>query len=229
MVQLETRSPQVLRQALPAALCTRWLQQVEAAQPAAPDGQRPSCLADKVLDIDEVLRAVAACPLRAALEQALGPAPLCNIDQSWLRHGRPAHHWHQDGALQFDFLARAGHPTPPDALLTLRTCWIALTACGEHAPGMEWVDEPTPRLLWPHELTPDAVDARHAAGQRRRPVMQPGDAMLFDGTLLHRTHLTPQMTGSRTSLELRFFRADAWPARLAHHRRMALPRTATAA
>ena len=62
-----------------------------------------------------------------------------------------------------------------------------------------------------------AVQARFAA-HLHRPRMQPGDALLFDGHLLHRTALDAHMHDARTSLELRFFSAAAVPARVAGDR-----------
>lgn len=204
--------PLICRGALPAALCQGWL---AALGEAADDGRSLPLPALPALDAREVLRAITASELRPSIEARLGPSPLCNLSQSWLRHGRPAHHWHQDGALRFDFMALAGQPAPADALLDMLTCWIALTPCGEHAPGLEWVATPTPRLLLPAELTEAAVHAAHGPAAFVQPRLQPGDALLFDGTLLHRTHLRPQMTLPRSSLELRFFRAGALPARVA--------------
>ena len=46
------------------------------------------------------------------------------------------------------------------------------------------------------------------------PVDESGDALLFRGDVLHRTHVTPRMTRDRTSIELRFFAADRIPERL---------------
>lgn len=208
----------LLRGALPPALCGSW----RAALDTGPQVSRPlASLAAP--DTTAVLQAVGRSPLRALVEQALGPAPPCNLDQSWVRHGRPPHGWHQDGALRFDFIAQADRPLHDADLLAMRTCWIALTPCGSDAPGLEWVDAAQPRLLRPAELQPEAVAARHDAALFRRPVMQPGDAIVFDGRLLHRTHVDAAMTRPRTSLELRFFatplprrvagdRFGAWPA-----------------
>lgn len=200
------------RVALPAAAAQRWR---EALLPALADGiSRP--LVGLPLDPAAVLAIVAAAPVRTALEAALGPSPWCNLSQSWLRHGRPPHSWHQDGALRHDFMAHWGRRGPADALLEMRTLWIALTpGCGRDAPGLQWVDATIDELLLPTELTPDAVAARFGPARLRHAELEPGDALLFDGHLLHRTHLTPAMSAARLSLELRFFRAAALPARVA--------------
>ena len=69
---------------------------------------------------------------------------------------------------------------------------------------------------------------RRAAPWACRPslphaVLQPGDALLFDGLCVHRTHLTVAMTQPRLSLELRSFKADALPARVAGDAGQGLP------
>jgi ectoine hydroxylase-related dioxygenase (phytanoyl-CoA dioxygenase family) len=128
---------------------------------------------------------------------------------------------HQDGALRFDFIANGERPPRGEDLLAMCTCWIALTPCGADAPGLEWIETPQPRLLRPAELQPKSVAARHKASLLRRPILAPGDALLFDGRLLHRTHLLASMAGMRTSIELRFFGAPL-PARVASDRHIAL-------
>ncbi len=210
-------TPTHLRGALPAALCVHWLEQLAPA-----DGvSRP--LSSSALNARDVLQHVSDGPLGALLEDALGPAPWCDIDQSWLRHGRPPHSWHQDGALRHDFMADHGRPVPIDAALEMRTVWIALTACGVDAPGLEWLAVDVPTLLTPTELRDEALAARHADAARVAPRMSAGDALLFDGLLLHRTHLLPATHAARTSLELRFFRADDLPARVAGDAGLRLP------
>jgi ectoine hydroxylase-related dioxygenase (phytanoyl-CoA dioxygenase family) len=105
----------------------------------------------------------------------------------------------------------------------MRTLWIALTPCGEDAPSLQWVAADMPLLLSPHELSPAAVMARFGATALQHAVLRAGDALLFDGLRLHRTHLTPAMTQPRRSLELRFFRAEALPARVASDAGLRLP------
>ena len=202
----------VERVALPAEAAQRWR---ALLTPTVVDGlSRP--LVDLPLDAGAVLCTVAASPVAARLEAALGPAPWCNLSQSWLRHGRPPHGWHQDGALRHDFMAHWGRPGPADALLEMRTLWIALTpGCGRDAPGLQWVDADLRELLLPTELSAESVAARFGEATFHHAELEPGDALLFDGHLLHRTHLTPAMSGARLSLELRFFRTAALPVRVA--------------
>jgi hypothetical protein len=69
-------------------------------------------------------------------------------------------------------------------------------------------------LLSPVELIGSRVSARFKPEEFWRPVLEPGDALLFRGDVLHRTHVTPAMTQDRTSVELRFFPAGNLPARL---------------
>ena len=206
----------LLRQLLPQALCGHWRRQTEALSVSLPMTRLP-------LDVDEVLQAVAHSAAAAPLIAALGPSPWCNLAQSWLRHGCPPHSWHQDGALRHDFLAHAGQPAPADAALQMRTLWIALTPCGEDAPSLQWVDAHAAGLLSPEELQHDAVVQGYGAAALHHAVLQAGDALLFGGLRVHRTHLTPAMTMPRLSLELRFFRADALPARVAGDAGQRLP------
>lgn len=201
---------------LPAALCADWRRRTDGSASSLPLTQLP-------LAADEVLRAVAASAAAPLLTAALGPSPWCNLAQSWLRHGRPPHSWHQDGALRHDFLAHAGQPAPAAAALAVWTLWIALTPCGTHAPSLQWVDAQAAGLLSPEELQHEAVLQRYGAAALHHAVLQPGDALLFGGLCVHRTHLTAEMAQPRVSLELRFFRADALPERVAGDAGQRLP------
>jgi hypothetical protein len=159
-----------------------------------------------------------------AVAARLGAAALCNVDQCFLRRqhaparrppGSRPHSWHQDGALGHDFgLA----PQADGGLLPMLTCWIALVRCGAgHAPALQWTRRVPAGLLGPPQLTDEAVQAAYGAhGIDGTPLLEPGDALLFDGALLHRTHATPSMLHDRASFELRFF--PGVPPRLAGQR-----------
>ena len=162
--------------------------------------------------------------LRRWCEPLLGPALVLNASECWVRRqpapgrrlpGQAPHSWHQDGALRFDF---PGHPVGTALPLRMVTCWIALTPCGDQAPGLEWMATALPRLLRPAELTDAAVRTAWPARAFERPGLGPGDALVFGGGTLHRTHVVPGMTLDRTSVELRLFSAGDMPGRLAGDR-----------
>ncbi|MDB5092035.1 MAG: hypothetical protein JWO85_136 [Candidatus Eremiobacteraeota bacterium] len=97
----------------------------------------------------------------------------------------------------------------------LLNIWVALDACGVDAPGLELVTESWSELRDPSppEQPQFAVDHARldaasvleafAAERFWRPVLQPGDAMLFSGATIHRTHVHAAMTADRMSVELR--------------------------
>lgn len=166
---------------LPAATAARWLARLDTHTGG-------SLRLFDVLDLDDVRQTLAALP----------PAQLV-ASQCWVRRATPPHSWHQDGALNHDFMAAtAGAPLP------MTTCWITLTRCGEDAPSLAWLNRPLDGLLHPTELTDTVLRARWPAEAFEQAVLEPGDALCFDGLLLHRTHLTATMTRPRTSIELRF-------------------------
>jgi ectoine hydroxylase-related dioxygenase (phytanoyl-CoA dioxygenase family) len=178
-------------------------------------------------DLQTILNTILTNPSGEWLKRQLGHAVICNLDHSWIRrqyapHRYPRFHaphaWHQDGALGFDFLAYPDGNYPPDALISMVTCWIALDDCGNDAPGLELITQEQPELLSPSGLTDARIRDRFLPEHFWRPVLQPGDALLFTGEILHRTHVVPAMMHDRTSIELRFFPADDFPARLKNSR-----------
>lgn len=217
--------PRLLRKACPALSCERWRSVIEAGvercRSSADEADfslhssslRLRALSGEGLGPVAVARHLWRGPLQGVIDAAFGRRVALLADQCWARcqyapgrapPGHAAHGWHQDGALHFDF----GTPQRPQVPLQMPTCWIALSACGGDAPGLELLRTPLPGLLPPAELTPSRVDERHARDDFWRPLMQPGDLLLFSGDTLHRTHVAPAMTRHRTSLELRFVAAD---------------------
>jgi ectoine hydroxylase-related dioxygenase (phytanoyl-CoA dioxygenase family) len=182
---------------LPMALVHRWRARL--------DGQAGGSLKlAQALDLDEVLLAL------RALRSELPGRPRVLTGQCWARRAQPPHHWHQDGALHHDFIAR-----PTGVPLPMWTLWIPLTPCGIDAPGLAWVQPSLDHLLAPDELSHDRVVARFGTPCIEHPALAAGEGLLFDGGLLHRSHVNPAMTRPRTSIELRFFIGDAVPEALA--------------
>jgi hypothetical protein len=111
-------------------------------------------------------------------------------------------------------MTHRGKPFPADSILRMVTCWVPLTACGLDAPGLELVTRHLEKLLAPEELMHERVTTLFASAEFSRPVMEAGDALIFPGNILHRTHVGGHMMKDRTSVELRFFSADKIPTRL---------------
>ena len=174
-------------------------------------------------NLNALVLAILAGPAGGWIRNELNTRIACDVDQSWVRRQyapqnyppwHAPHGWHQDGALGFDFSSHGDREFPPGAVLSMVTCWIALTPCGADAPGLEFITRRLKGLCAPAELTEASVGARFAAQEFCRPMLAAGDALSFRGDLLHRTHVIPAMTRNRTSLELRFFPAESLPPRL---------------
>ena len=97
----------------------------------------------------------------------------------------------------------------------LLNVWIPLAECGVDAPGLEVVVTDKRDLLAmagppDHEVPVERVriDERlvvetFGPGALWRPSLRPGDALVFAGTTVHRSHVTPAMTKPRLSVEMR--------------------------
>ena len=211
---------------IPADVCERWRRAAEAHLASVRCREVPAI--DLGLAIALLTRAGGFGRYRAVI----GERPVCNLDECWVRRQFPAraavlragsHSWHQDGALRHDFTRPAAlRQSDGQGLLDMLTCWIALTPCGIDAPGLELVRTECLGLSMPAELTEDAVARRFDETAFWRPAMAAGDALLFRGDVLHRTHVTPAMRRDRFSVELRFFDGDRWPARLTGDRCVAV-------
>jgi len=141
--------------------------------------------------------------LGATMEAALGAPIRPLLESAWLRRQfaprhAPRYHaphaWHQDGGLGFDYL---NDPNLEDGLLPMVTCWCPLVPCGEDAPGVAYLPHRPGALL-----APEALSTLSELGTT--PTLAAGDVLMMMGDLIHRTHVTPEMTRDRISVELRF-------------------------
>jgi hypothetical protein len=137
----------------------------------------------------------------------LGETALMSVEKTTLRKAVPSvpGAWHQDGSFMGD--ARAVN------------MWLALSRCGDEAPGIDVV----PRRLdhFVETRTDEAIVDAHvsqrmveqAAGgvPMVRPIFEPGDALFFDGMLLHQTGSDPSMPRVRFGIESWFFGASSFP------------------
>jgi hypothetical protein len=140
----------------------------------------------------------------------LGERPALSVKKWNLRRVPviPDADWHQDGA----FLGQG-----------IRTVnvWITLSHCGKDAPGLDIV----PRRL-DHIVETGTHGARfdwsvgHALAEAEaaahdtpilRLALEPGDALLFDQLLLHRTGASADMARPRYTVESWFFAPSCYP------------------
>ena len=155
----------------------------------------------------EVLDLLERKGLREVLGDYLGEGPGLSVKKCTLRRVPidTGTDWHQDGA----FLG-------PD----IRTVnvWLALTDCGEDAPGLDLVPQRldlletgTEGAQFDWSVGPGVVERVAADSGVVRPVFQAGDALLFDDRHLHRTGVSPDMTTERYAIETWFFAPSHYP------------------
>jgi ectoine hydroxylase-related dioxygenase (phytanoyl-CoA dioxygenase family) len=133
-----------------------------------------------------------------------------SIGKSTLRRmepGGPPHDWHQDGA----FLGK-----------DVRTVnvWLSLSDCGKDAPGLDVVGERLPGVVQTGSHGAAfhwsvgaglVTDLEQAGTPVVSPVFRPGDALLFDQLMLHRTAVRPEMNKPRYAIESWFFTPSTFP------------------
>jgi hypothetical protein len=170
---------------------------------------RESCrvlLVDSPPVMFEVLEALERVGVRRLLTAYLGARPVMTVSRSVLRRlpRQPRTlGWHQDASI-------FGRPSPS------LNCWIAFSDCGDDAPGIEVVPRrvddviatPANRALsrGAVALTPLSAPLRGVA-----PTFAPGDALVFDDLLVHRTTMNARMTQTRYSMENWCFSAQGLP------------------
>jgi hypothetical protein len=141
----------------------------------------------------------------------LGERPVVSLDKCTLRRVCPGQGitWHQDGAfLGTDFPAV--------------NVWLSLSDSGVRSPGLELVPRRLEHIVntgtedaeYPWSVASSVVDAARAGLRLCRPVLAPGDALVFDHLLLHRTYPGTEMRTSepRYAIETWFFAPSSYPA-----------------
>jgi ectoine hydroxylase-related dioxygenase (phytanoyl-CoA dioxygenase family) len=135
-----------------------------------------------------------------------GSRPIMSAHKTTLRRVAPHNQasWHQDGS----FMHNA----------TALNVWVALTHCGDDAPGIDLVPRRLNEIVVSHEdmRRPEAAATSALAAAAEvgvvRPIFEPGDALFFDEMFLHRTAAEPSMPNDRFAIETWFFPESAFPA-----------------
>jgi Phytanoyl-CoA dioxygenase (PhyH) len=167
-------------------------------------------LADCPAAAAQVLDDLAASGVVDAIGEHFGERPLFTLQKSTLRRVQPEFRWtawHQDGS----FLG------PETRAMNV---WVSLTPCGgdRRAPGLEIVPRRVEEILPFGHLGAVGIDGfavHRTAGETPviRPEFDPGDALLFDERMIHRTFLSEdvEMMHERLAVECWFF-APSHPA-----------------
>lgn len=157
----------------------------------------------------EFMEMVHEVDLDRIIADYLGERPALSVEKCTLRRADASLHqstWHQDGA----FLGR-----------DIRTvdAWFALSRCGRDAPGLDVVPLRLERILPTGEkgtffewtVSPETVARELPQAPVWRPEFEPGDALLFDHLLLHKTAAEPDMPNVRYAIESWFFAPSVYP------------------
>lgn len=150
--------------------------------------------------------------LRQVASEYLGERPAISVNKSTLRRVYPRDYegdvqsaWHQDGAFLQDVRA-----------LNL---WLALTRCGDLAPGLDIVPQRLDGLVstgtegatFDWSVSQQVAEEEAADVGIMRPVFEPGDALLFDDLFLHATAANSEMPNTRYAVECWFFGPSSFP------------------
>ena len=156
----------------------------------------------------EMFEAFERCGLRRVIHGYLNEVPAISIEKCTLRRVLPDSDsaWHQDGA----FLGQ----------VRALNVWLALSRCGDEAPGMDIVPERLTEIVptgtdgatfnW--SVSPQVVAEVTGRTGVVRPIFEPGDAILFDEMNLHSTAADPSMPNPRYAIESWFFGLSGFPA-----------------
>ncbi len=160
-------------------------------------------LADSPASTAYVLDLFAARGVISAVAEHFGERPCFSLQKSVLRQVEPVLRpagWHQDGA----FLG---------ADVRSMNVWTALTPCGgdRPAPGLEIIPKrmaevlPSDSGVVRNSVALTVIDETIAETPAVRPEFEPGDGIMFDERLLHRTYVDENMTDDRYALECWLF------------------------
>jgi hypothetical protein len=155
----------------------------------------------------ELVDLLLAARIDEVLTEYLGERPALSVKKCTLRRVPvdSGSDWHQDGA----FLG--------DGIRTVNV-WLALTHCGDDAPGLDLVPNRLPLVETGTEgakfdwsVGEGVVERVAGDAGTVRPIFEAGDALLFDERFLHRTAVSSGMTVERYAIETWFFAPSHYP------------------
>lgn len=171
----------------------------------------------------QVLRMFQQLPLMHLIAKVFRDTIAVNLSHTVVRRLPPGKEelnlhvpFHQDG------------PLGGDTDVPVLNCWVPLVACGIDIPSLEVLpiglkealpvpDQPSENV---HKMYKNiAIPEEQIFEQFPRdlfwqPVMEPGDILLMDHHVVHRTHITPAMSQERFSMEIRLVPSTQIPPEL---------------
>lgn len=155
----------------------------------------------------DMIEAFDRAGLQNLVEGYLGERPAFSVNKCTLRKVTPeaGTAWHQDGAFLGDVKAL--------------NVWLALSHCGDTAPGMDIVPKRiesilptgTDDALFDWSISDKVAEEAAAETPIVRPIFEPGDVLLFDDLFLHRTAAEKTMPNNRYAIESWFFGPSTFP------------------
>jgi hypothetical protein len=186
------------------------------------NGQVSVRTVDSPRTFNDVMEVFGDTGVGALVAEFFGERPAMSVNKCELRRipGGPLRtpDFHQDGS----FLG--------EDIIALNV-WLALTDCGVDAPSLDVVPRRPAGVLptgvnraWqPWTVSKFTVAEVLDDPPVLRPVFEPGDALLFDHLLVHRTGTAEGMQGLRYAVENWFFAPSAYPQIDPNHLRAHLP------
>jgi hypothetical protein len=180
--------------------------------PTAPTGVErfaPSkvMVVDSPRGLFEVTEAFREAGLDRVVGGYLGDRPVMAENKWTLRrmsHEEDKAPWHQEASV-----------FRSDRLRTVNV-WLTLSACGENAPGFQFVPRRIDSIIEPElrfGLSGKTVARIAEETTIAAPMYEPGDVVLFDEYLVHRTKAHPEMRELRYSIESWMFAPSGHPLR----------------
>ena len=164
------------------------------------------CTVDAPRPMFEVIDAYENAGIGDIVRAWLGARPVLPGGGKWSLRRMPKRKisgWHQEASV---------FPRVPIRTINV---WLTLTACGDDSPSLDVVPRRETAIHPANEtnfmMLPDQVDGIIGGAPRVSPRYDPGDAMLFDEMLIHRTNTDQSMEGLRYSIESWFFAPSGHP------------------
>lgn len=192
----------------------------DRVEPGLPDAARRRLLretgglwtADSPHMLFELFELIDDVGIGAVMTDFLGERPMLSAIKGTLRRVPPEEvigGWHQDGAFLGEDVGAFN-------------IWLSLSECGRDAPGLDIVPRRVDRVVrserengaqFDWSLSDEAVLAAADGIPIARPEFHPGDALLFDHLLVHRTAASKEMVRDRYAIESWFFAPSSYPTR----------------